>query len=423
MISNFEVLIIVVCLLCTFGAAVLAAVIEAVEQTTLVKAESLEERSPKRAAALKRLLSDRVNVDVRLTLVAVSLQLAAAITGASFIQRTMDSTWRWLVLILLGLLLILVTETIPKSIGYAKDDSVALGFARPTLALSRFWPVRLLSRLLLFLTDVVVPGRALKYTTVDLPEEIVAIADAAVEGDIIEPEERDLIESVIDFADTVVSEVMIPRTDMNVIEASTTGELALEQASNFGNSRIPVVGDDADDIIGVLYVKDLIKAELAGQIDQPVRGLARKARFVPETKSIAPLLKQMQKDQFHLAIAVDEHGGVAGLVTLEDLIEEIVGEIVDEYDTEEPMVERQRPGVFRTDGRISIDEFNEVSGYELPEGEWDTVGGLVFDTFGRVPKVGESALNEGYSLRIERVQGHRISRVVISRAVTEEQNE
>ena len=138
MISTFEILIIVASVVCAFGAAVLAAVIEAVDETTLVKAESLAEKSPKRARALVELVSDRVNVEVRLTFVAVSLQLAAAITGASFIQRTIESSWRWLVLILLGLLLILVTETIPKSIGYARDDAVALGFAQPTLALSKF---------------------------------------------------------------------------------------------------------------------------------------------------------------------------------------------------------------------------------------------------------------------------------------------
>ncbi len=419
MISTFEILIIVASVVCAFGAAVLAAVIEAVDETTLVKAESLAEKSPKRARALVELVSDRVNVEVRLTFVAVSLQLAAAITGASFIQRTIESSWRWLVLILLGLLLILVTETIPKSIGYARDDAVALGFAQPTLALSKFWPVRLLSRILLFLTDMVVPGRATKYTAVDLPEEIVAIADAAVEEEIIEPGERDLIESVIEFGDTVVSEVMIPRTDMNVVEASMTGEQALELASGYGNSRVPVVGEDADDIVGIVYVKDLIKAELAGSIGSSAGSLARDARFVPETNSIAPLLKQMQMNQFHLAIAVDEYGGVAGLVTLEDLIEEIVGEIVDEYDTEEPMVERSGPGRFRTDARISIDEFNEVSGFELAEGEWETVGGLVFDMFGRVPKVGESATNQGYKLSIERVQGHRISRVLIERVLGE----
>jgi CBS domain containing-hemolysin-like protein len=218
---------------------------------------------------------------------------------------------------------------------------------------------------------------------------------------------------VIEFGATIVREVMVPRTDMTTVARDVSVADALEVTSAAGFSRVPAVGDNVDDVVGLVYVKDLIRAELDGRAGEKVERLMRPSRFVPETKKVAELLKEMQHEKFHMAIAVDEYGGIAGLVTLEDLIEELVGEIVDEYDVEEPLVERQRDGTLRVDARISIDELNDLAGMELPEGDWDTVGGLVFDRFGRVPAVGDTCDVNGYSLRVERLQGRRITRVTI----------
>ena len=308
-----------------------------------------------------------------------------------------------------------VAEAMPRTLGILWPDRIALALSRPVAFLTRFLPIRLLAGALIAVTNLVVPGRGLRQGPFSSPEELIALADAAVEDDVLEKEERDLIESVIEFGGTTVREVMVPRTDMTTVRRTVTVAEALEVTSAAGFSRVPAVGDSVDDVVGLVYVKDLIRAELDGRPDKRVEELLRPSRFVPESKKVSELLREMQREQFHMAVAVDEYGGIAGLVTLEDLIEELVGEIVDEYDVEEPLVERQVDGTLRVDARISINELNDLAGMELPEGDWNTVGGLVFDRFGRVPAVGDTCDVSGYNLRVERLQGRRITRVRILR--------
>jgi CBS domain containing-hemolysin-like protein len=180
-----------------------------------------------------------------------------------------------------------------------------------------------------------------------------------------------------------------------------------------GRSRIPVCGENIDDVVGVVYAHDLMRAERDGKADAMVGELVRDAHFVPETKRVAALLPEMQAQQFHIAIVVDEYGGTAGLVTMEDLIEELVGEIADEFDLEEPMVEPLAGGDFRVQASMAIDEVNDALGIELPEGDWDTLGGLVFHLAGHVPAEGEVVECDGHVIRVERVQGRRIERVKV----------
>ena len=257
------------------------------------------------------------------------------------------------------------------------------------------------------------PGKGLRRGPFARPEDLIAFAGVAVEDAVLDEDERDFIESVIEFGDTVVREVMVPRTDMTTIEVTSTVAEALLATSEAGFSRVPVVDDNIDDVVGLVYVKDLIRAELVDRAAETLKDFLRPAHFVPETKRVSELLKEMQKESFHMSVAVDEYGGIAGLVTLEDLIEELVGEIVDEYDVEEPLVERQLDGSLRVDARILIDELNDLAGLDLPEGDWDTVGGLVFDRFGRIPVAGEICVSDGYMLRVERVQGRRITKVLV----------
>lgn len=246
------------------------------------------------------------------------------------------------------------------------------------------------------------------------------MADAALEDDVIEREERALIHSIIEFGDTVAREVMVPRTEMLVVEGRDRATDALEVAITAGYSRIPVFEQGIDDIIGILYTKDLMKAIQAGQKDAEVRDLARPPHFVPETKRVAELLREMQAEKRHLSLVVDEYGGTAGLVTLEDLIEELVGEIHDEFDVEEAMVEPMADGGVRVSARMAIDEVNEVIGGAFPEGDWDTVGGLLFNLLGHVPTEGEKVVCDGRTLVAEKVQGRRIGRVRISALVVPE---
>jgi CBS domain containing-hemolysin-like protein len=188
----------------------------------------------------------------------------------------------------------------------------------------------------------------------------------------------------------------------------------MEVAILNGYSRIPVCGEGIDDIVGVIYTKDLMRADRDGHAQEEVARFLHQARFVPETKRVSELLREMQTDHFHMAIGVDEYGGTAGLVTLEDLIEELVGEIVDEFDQEEPMIEALSDGAARVNARMPVDELNDLLHAELPEGDWHTVGGLMFHLLGHVPVEGESVTAVGHVLRAERVQGRRIGRVRVT---------
>ncbi|HUA96386.1 MAG TPA: hemolysin family protein, partial [Acidimicrobiales bacterium] len=247
--------------------------------------------------------------------------------------------------------------------------------------------------------------------------ELLAMADVAHADDVIETSERAFIHSIIDFGDAVVREVMVPRPDMLAFEADTTVSDALSQALAAGRSRVPVYEENTDDVIGIAYAKDLMSAEHEGRGADPVRSHVRQAYFVPETKRLTGLLREMQDRKYHLSIVVDEYGGTVGLVTLEDLIEELVGEIVDEYDVEEPAVRRLADGSIVVTGRMAVDDADELLDAELPQGGWDTVGGLVLDLAGHVPAEGESVDVDGFRLVAERVRGRRIDQVRIVRTV------
>lgn len=401
-------------------AAVLVAAGEALSRMTVVRAESLDDVSRSRIDRLVAILREPEEVINPLRLVVLLVELTETTLVALLANRFLP--WGGMVAVVAAniALVFVVAEAVPRTMAILRTDRVAIGLARGVGGVVGFWPIRLLTNALIGVANVLVPGRGLRQGPFALAEELIAMADAAVEDAVLDEDERDLIESVIEFGGTIVREVMVPRTDMKTVDMNLSVAEALEVTSEAGYSRVPAQGDNIDDIVGLVYVKDLIRAELDGRPDERVGAMLRPSRFVPETKKVSELLREMQEAQFHMAIAVDEYGGIAGLVTLEDLIEELVGEIVDEYDVEEPLVERQLDGTLRVDARISIDELNDLAAMDLPEGDWDTVGGLVFDRFGRVPTIGETCDVNGYNLRVERLQGRRITRVRIVRTTADE---
>ena len=247
-------------------------------------------------------------------------------------------------------------------------------------------------------------------------DELIELSAAAAEADAIDEAERDMIESALTLGDTVAREVMVPRTDMVTVSAAMTVTDALEVAIGRGLSRLPVCDDSGIDcIVGIVLLKDLARAERSGGGDGPVRGPMRPAMFVPETKRVDELLREMRTAGGHLAVVVDEYGGTAGLVTLEDLVEELVGEIVDEFDRPEPMMLNQADGEALLHGRMPVDQLNALVDADLPDDDWDTVGGLIFGTLGRIPEVGETVEVDGFELRVDHMQGRRITRVRLSR--------
>jgi CBS domain containing-hemolysin-like protein len=243
------------------------------------------------------------------------------------------------------------------------------------------------------------------------------IADPDEDGVLDDPgdaEERELIMSVLEFTDTIVREVMVPRTDMVTIGAIASTDAAVDLVLGSGRSRIPVTGESVDHVVGVVYGRDLLELFDQRAPARSVREIMHEAYFVPETKPISELLREMQANQQHMAIVIDEFGGTAGLVTIEDLIEEIVGEIVDEYDEEEPMIV-EADGAWLVDARLDVDDLAEVVGVELPSDEWDTVGGLVLELAGRVPEEGERFDYDGLAFTAFSVQGRRVAKVRVSR--------
>ena len=243
--------------------------------------------------------------------------------------------------------------------------------------------------------------------------ELLGIVEAAAEDEVIEQEEHELIHSVIELGDTVAREIMVPRPDMVTVPVTPAVTEALDLAIEHGYSRLPIIGESIDDVVGIAFAKDLMRAEREGRGFQPVGSLSRPPRFAPETKPVARLMREMQAEKFHMVVLVDEYGGTSGLVTLEDILEELVGEIVDEYDVEDADVEHLPTGELRLDGGLAIDEVNELLDIELPSEDWDTVGGFVFGTLGHVPTAGESVDFAGHRFTASKVDGRRISEVVV----------
>lgn len=306
-----------------------------------------------------------------------------------------------------------LAEAVPKTYAVLNPDRAALLAARPIRALTAFPPLRLISAALIGLTNVIVKGRGLESGPFVSEQEFLGIVEAAAEDEVIEHEERELIESIIEFGDTVAREVMVPRPDMVIVANTATITDALNLGIAHGFSRLPVSGSDEDDIVGLAFTKDLMRAEREGRGDLPVLDLARDATFIPENKPVARLMREMQESKFHIAIVADEYGDVAGLITLEDCLEELVGEIVDEYDAEESELERFADGSLLVDGGLNIGDLSDELGIDIPHEDFDSVGGFVFSSLERVPEPGDAVDFEGFTFIAESVEGRRVRRVRI----------
>lgn len=394
--------------LVTIVAALVAAGETALTRISRARAESLAGDDLPGARALASLLMDREGSLAPLLLLRVVFHLVAA-TVVSVIVFDRAGTG-WVVLAVVGEVtaLYVLAEAMPRTWALQHPDVAARRAAPMVRVVLRIAPLRWATRALNAIANVLLPGPA--RPPVVSEDELIALTEAAAAGEAIDDEERDLIESVFALGDTIVREVMVPRTDMVSADASSPISAVVDVAIERGLSRLPVCGAGIDDIVGVCLVKDLTRAERAGHGDRPVRSLMRRARFVPETKHADDLLREMQAGH-HLAIVVDEYGGTAGLVTLEDVVEELVGEIVDEFDVEEPLLEPLAGGEALVHGRMPVDQLNTLVASEIEEGDWDTVGGLIFNTLGHVPLVGESIVEGGVRLMVEQMEGRRITRV------------
>jgi putative hemolysin len=256
-------------------------------------------------------------------------------------------------------------------------------------------------------------------------DELKTWAESEEEPGSLEREERKMIYSIFQFGETLTREIMIPRIDIISLDVKTSLPDAIQMFLDSGHSRLPVYESTIDNVIGLLYAKDLLKTSSRTEEQVSLRELLRPEYFVPETKKVDELLAEMQSQRIHMGLVVDEYGGVAGLVTLEDIVEEIVGEIRDEYDTtnEEVLYQEVGQDQYTFQGRIDLDEFNEVMNSHLPKDEADTLAGYLYDQMGRVPQGGESIMVDGLTFTIEQVTGRRIRRVRVQRGKLSEEKQ
>ncbi len=320
---------------------------------------------------------------------------------------------------LLTIFTIIFGELVPKQIGLAHAERVAISTSRFIDVLGRVfgplvafltWSTRRISRL--FRADVAADERI-------SAEELRLIIEQGGEQGILEAEEEQMIHAVIELGDQRIHEVMVPRIAMVTLPATSTLDDAIDTVIEEGHSRIPVYEDTIDEIVGILYAKDLLPFLKGTLAERPsVRSILRTPVFVPESMTVDDLLHELQRRKVHLAIVLDEYGGTAGLVTIEDLLEEIVGEIQDEYDEEEPMIVRISDDEARIDGRADVDDLAELFDMNLgleDEDEYDTVGGLIYHRIGGVPKPGDQVTVDGLRLTVETTDGRRVGKVLAVR--------
>jgi CBS domain containing-hemolysin-like protein len=361
-------------------------------RTSLVDALRAAADGTKGAEETAALLEDRGNLQPSLGTAVTFLIVVAVIPLTWAITDSLSGAPLAFALVGMAIALVILVDVIPRWIGRNRRGSLAyrvIGLLRVAYAF----------------------GSAASDLIMD-PEEDDQAEPANGQSD---ADERELILSVIEFTDTIVREVMVPRTDMITISGDAATDDAVDLVLSSGRSRIPITGESIDHVLGVLYARDLLEMFDKEAEPRSTAELAHDAYFVPETKQVSDLLKEMQSKQQHLAVVVDEFGGTAGIVTIEDLVEEIVGEIADEYDEEEPMIVEDGDG-WIVDARLDVDELAALVGSDLPSDEWDTVGGLVLELAGRVPTEGEYFDHNGLMFTATAVQGRRVSKVRVSRA-------
>ena len=406
----------VIVIILLFGSGALALAETGLVRTSRVKARSLEADKHRGAAALVELVETPERFLNPLLLLILVCQLISA-TLIGLLADQWLGAWGVVVATVFEVVVIFVFfEAVPKNWAVHHPERAALLSAPVVRWLIAFPPIRVLATVLIGLADLVLGRRGeASHAALITESEILAMAEVAEGEDVIAPEERAFIHSVIEFGDTVVREVMVPRPDMRALETTDSVSVGLLAALDAGYSRLPVYLDSIDDVIGIVYMKDLIRLERDGRGADPIGSHMRSVAFVPETKPVPDLLRQMQEKKVHQVIVVDEYGGTAGLVTLEDVLEELVGEIIDEFDVEEDAAETIDLNTFEVSARMPIDEVDDLVGAEMPKGSWDTIGGLLLDEVGGVPEEGESAEIEGFRLTALVVEGRRIERLRIER--------
>jgi len=423
MIADLGLILLLILLNGLFVAAEIAFV--TVRRTRL---DELADEGDRRAARALRLLKDPGRflavIQVAITFLgalasavaAVSIVelLATPLSGVSWIGERAGVLALLVVTLLVSVVSIVLGELIPKGFALANPDRIALAASGPISLFAKI--VSPLVALLVLLTKVISKPFGIDPTrTPELSAaEIRLIVEQGSQQGVLEAEEEQMISAVMSLSDSKLHEVMVPRIDIVAIDQEATFDEAVEVVLKEGHSRTPLYRESVDHIVGILYAKDLLRLIAAGGTRPRLRDIMRPALFVPESQSVDDLLHELQRRKVHMAVVLDEYGGTAGLVTIEDLLEEIVGEIQDEFDEEEPMKVEIGPGEVILDGRAAIDDLTELvePALELEDDEeYDTLGGFVYHRIGRVPVVGDAVVIEPFVITVIKVSGRRVGKV------------
>lgn len=390
------------------------------------RAEELHAQGHQRAGRLVDLLADSSrNLNTAL-LLRLACETAAIVLVTLLVHDWFDGDfWPAFGTSTAAMLVVsfVVIGVAPRTLGRQNDERVALFSAGPLMLISRV--LGPLPRLLILLGNAITPGKGFSEGPFSTETELRELVDLAEASAVIESGERKMIHSVFELGDTVVREVMVPRTDVVFIERHKNLRQTLSLFLRSGFSRIPVIGANLDEIVGVVYLKDVVRRDFEApdvELTQRVDEVMRPVHYVPESKPADALLSELQARRQHIAVVVDEYGGTAGLITIEDVLEEIVGEITDEYDAEEVAVEQLDTGALRVSSRYPVDDLDELVGFDVQDEDVDSVGGLMAKHLGKVPIPGSVVECHGLRLEAERVRGRRnkVETVLVSVVPTED---
>lgn len=410
-VSSLIIAGIVVCLLVLAFTSAVEAALTAISRHRL---NQLQEEDGPRKTLVARLLEDPYRFKVAIMLLNITGMIT--ITALTLYMVRMLAIGEQIgILVGLALVILVVCEALPRALALRDPGAMARQLAGPMVMLAQLlWPLIALLNFLTGPLTYALNGRTAAKHPLVTEEELRLLVNVGEEEGLIEPDEREMIEGIFSFGDTMVREIMIPRVDIVALEDTAALEEALDLVIAKGHSRIPVYRETIDQVVGILYAKDLLPWMRSGRHDIGLSTLLRQPHFVPETMKVDALLKDLQTRRVHLAIVVDEYGGTAGLATIEDLLEQIVGDIQDEYDREEPEFQLTGEGELTVDARVLLDEINDLTGLQLESDETDRIGGYVSERLGRVPKVGDTVqAGDAVTISVLSVEGLRVRRLHI----------
>jgi CBS domain containing-hemolysin-like protein len=395
-----------------FG-SILAIAETAISRMSRARAVALRHEGRRNATLLERIESDPAPYLNSIYLAVMCVQNGSAIMVALLAEHRFGDLGITLASAVFTLVYFVAVEAMSKTYAILHSDRAALALAPLVWALGR--ALALPTGLLIALANLLLPGKGLRHGPFVSPEDIRSMADVGHQEGAIEKAEKEMIHSVFHFGDMVVRELIVPRPDVVAVDVERSLGDAHALIVRHGFTRLPAYRGDLDRTEGVVHAKDILRVLLDGRHDVRLTELLRPAHFVPASKRAAELLREMQQEKFHLAMVTDEYGSVVGLVTLENLLEELVGEIGEEHEREERDVEPLGDGRYRMDASLTVRELNELLSADLPRDRWNTVGGLMFGLLGAIPVEGQAVTFQGVRFTAEKVQGRRVTTILVTR--------